>query len=195
MPASGDPLGVGVKLVTLTPANPSAAPRDPRGDALFDPATQAPEAIFDGTALTAHRTAAVSALATRHLARGDASRLVVFGAGVQATSHVEAMLAVRPVKRAGRLAVGRRAEALVAAGGRPVERRRRPGRRRRSRPRVHVHDDARAGVRRSGSCPGRPRERRRRVHARHAGARHETVARPGSSSRRARSRSPRPGIC
>jgi ornithine cyclodeaminase/alanine dehydrogenase-like protein (mu-crystallin family) len=97
MPAFGD-AGVGVKLVTLTPSNPG------RGHAyvqasyvLFDADTQSPVAILDGTALTALRTAAVSGLATRHLAREDAGRLVLFGAGVQARSHLEAMCAVRPV--------------------------------------------------------------------------------------------------
>ena len=64
---------------------------------LFDPETQAPEAVLEGSALTALRTAAVSGLATRALAREDAERLVVFGAGVQARSHLEAMCAVRPV--------------------------------------------------------------------------------------------------
>ena len=61
------------------------------------PTTQTPEAILDGAALTALRTAAVSGLATRHLANPDAERLVIFGAGVQARSHLEAMLAVRPI--------------------------------------------------------------------------------------------------
>jgi ornithine cyclodeaminase/alanine dehydrogenase-like protein (mu-crystallin family) len=65
---------------------------------LFDAETQAPVATLDGAALTALRTAAVSGLATRLLAREDASRLAIFGAGVQARSHLEAMVAVRPVR-------------------------------------------------------------------------------------------------
>ena len=117
MPATDARLGVGVKLVALTPANPARGlPFIHASYALFDPETQAPEAILDGSALTAHRTAAVSALATRHLARPDATRLVVFGAGVQARAHVEAMRAVRDLTS---LVVvsrsGERAEALVAA--------------------------------------------------------------------------------
>ncbi len=98
MPATGVG-GVGAKLVTLTPANPG------RGRAfvnavyvLFSGGTQEPEAVIDGAALTALRTAAVSGLATSLLARHDARRLVVFGAGVQARSHVEAMRAVRPIE-------------------------------------------------------------------------------------------------
>ena len=48
-------------------------------------------AVIDGSSLTAIRTAAVSALATRFLAAPDARRLVIFGAGVQAHSHLDAM--------------------------------------------------------------------------------------------------------
>jgi ornithine cyclodeaminase/alanine dehydrogenase-like protein (mu-crystallin family) len=115
MPAFGD-AGVGVKLVTLTPANAERGlPFINAVYVLFDPATQAPEAIVDGAALTALRTAAVSGLATRYLAAADAPRLVIFGAGVQARSHLEAMRAVRTIERltvASRSA--ERAEALVA---------------------------------------------------------------------------------
>jgi ornithine cyclodeaminase/alanine dehydrogenase-like protein (mu-crystallin family) len=97
MPAHGDP-GVGVKLVTLTPANPAIGrPLIHATYVLFEPEGQAPVAVIDGSALTALRTAAVSGLATRHLARSDARRLVIYGAGVQGRSHLEAMLAVRPV--------------------------------------------------------------------------------------------------
>jgi ornithine cyclodeaminase/alanine dehydrogenase-like protein (mu-crystallin family) len=117
MPATDEELGVGVKLVALTPANPARGlPLIHASYVLFDADTQAPRAILDGAALTAHRTAAVSALATRHLARPDASRLVVFGAGVQATAHVDAMREVRDVTDL--VVVSRspeRAAALVAA--------------------------------------------------------------------------------
>lgn len=115
MPAAGDE-GVGVKLVTLTPTNASRGrPLIHATYVLFDPATQAPVAVVDGAELTALRTAAVSGLATAFLARDDARRLVVFGAGVQARSHLEAMRTVRPVDAA--IVVSRtraRAEALVA---------------------------------------------------------------------------------
>jgi ornithine cyclodeaminase/alanine dehydrogenase-like protein (mu-crystallin family) len=99
MPAAGDQ-GIGVKLVTVAPRNPGRGrPLVQAVYALFDPESLAPEALFDGAALTALRTGAVSGLATRYLARSDASRLVLFGAGVQATAHLEAMLAVRSVER------------------------------------------------------------------------------------------------
>jgi ornithine cyclodeaminase/alanine dehydrogenase-like protein (mu-crystallin family) len=95
MPAVSD-REAGVKLVTVAPGNPDRGlPLIHALYVLFDGATLAPVALMDGAALTALRTAAVSALATRHLARPDASRLVLFGAGVQATAHLEAMAAVR----------------------------------------------------------------------------------------------------
>jgi ornithine cyclodeaminase len=98
MPAYGAS-GVGVKLVTLTPANSEKGrPFIHAVYVLFDAETQAPAATFDGAALTALRTAAVSGLATRWLARPDARRLVLYGAGVQARSHLDAMRAVRPVE-------------------------------------------------------------------------------------------------
>jgi ornithine cyclodeaminase/alanine dehydrogenase-like protein (mu-crystallin family) len=97
MPGFGE-AGVGVKLVSLTPANPERdLPFIHASYVLFDAETQAPEAVLDGSAVTALRTAAVSGLATRFLARPDAARLVIFGAGVQATSHLDAMCAVRPI--------------------------------------------------------------------------------------------------
>lgn len=99
MPSSSED-ALGVKLVTLTATNAGRGlPYIHALYALFDGATQAPRAILDGAALTALRTGAVSGLATRRLAGPEASRLVVFGAGVQARSHVEAMRAVRPVER------------------------------------------------------------------------------------------------
>jgi ornithine cyclodeaminase/alanine dehydrogenase-like protein (mu-crystallin family) len=99
MPASS-PAGTGVKLVTVNPANPQ------RGEplihglyVLFDPERLAPSLLVDGAALTALRTAAVSGVATRRLAREDASRLVLFGAGTQAWAHLDVMCAVRPVRQ------------------------------------------------------------------------------------------------
>ncbi|HZD16903.1 MAG TPA: ornithine cyclodeaminase, partial [Actinomycetota bacterium] len=59
--------------------------------------------------------AAVSGLATRHLARSDARRLVLYGAGVQARSHVTAMRAVRPIDELVVVSRGRpRADGLIA---------------------------------------------------------------------------------
>jgi ornithine cyclodeaminase len=91
--------GLGVKLITLTETNPQRRLPFIQGVyVLFAPGTQSPEAVIDGAALTALRTGAVSGLATRWLARPDARRLVVFGAGVQARAHVEAVRAVRDIQ-------------------------------------------------------------------------------------------------
>jgi ornithine cyclodeaminase len=109
--------GAGVKLVTLAPGNAQRGLPFIQGVyVLFEPGTLTPAAILDGAALTTLRTAAVSALATTHLARADARRLVVFGAGTQARAHVDAVRAVRPIEHVA--IVGRdpaRAAELVSA--------------------------------------------------------------------------------
>ena len=82
-----------VKLVTV-----GGEPRIQGVCVVFDGETLAPMALVDGIALTNVRTAAVSALAVRHLAIPDARRLLVFGRGPQAHAHVEAMRAIRPIE-------------------------------------------------------------------------------------------------
>ena len=80
------------KLVALFPG------RDPSHQALiavFDAETGTPRALMDGTHITAVRTGASSAVATRALARENARVLTVLGAGVQGRSHVEAVRRVR----------------------------------------------------------------------------------------------------
>jgi ornithine cyclodeaminase/alanine dehydrogenase-like protein (mu-crystallin family) len=118
MPAAGAQ-GVGVKLISLTPANPARGLPLVQGTyTLFDAGSQEPVASIDGAALTALRTGAVSGLATRWLARPDARRLVVFGAGVQARSHVEAMRAVLDLEDVVLVApTPARVEALAAETG------------------------------------------------------------------------------
>jgi ornithine cyclodeaminase/alanine dehydrogenase-like protein (mu-crystallin family) len=99
MPAAGE-MGTGVKLVTLNPSNPGRGlPFIHGAYMLFAPEDLAPECVIDGGALTALRTAAVSGLATRYLARGDAEHLVIFGAGVQGHSHLDAMAAEGRLRR------------------------------------------------------------------------------------------------
>jgi ornithine cyclodeaminase/alanine dehydrogenase-like protein (mu-crystallin family) len=88
--AAGQPV---VKLVTV-----GGEPRIQGVCVVFDGTTLAPVALVDGIALTNLRTAAVSALAVRHLAIPDAKRLLVFGRGPQAHAHATAMPAVRPVE-------------------------------------------------------------------------------------------------
>ncbi|HEV2757277.1 MAG TPA: ornithine cyclodeaminase family protein [Actinomycetota bacterium] len=97
MPAWGGG-GVGVKLVTVNPSNPSAGRALVNGVyVLFARESLEPVLMIDGAAVTALRTPAVSAVATRHLAAPDAATLVLFGAGTQTRGHLEAMRAVRHV--------------------------------------------------------------------------------------------------
>ena len=94
--AMRDPAILGTKVVTVFGAN--AARGLPRVASLYvlsDPETGMPEAVMDGTAITGARTAAASAVATHHLARGDARTLGVFGTGVQARAHVTMIARVR----------------------------------------------------------------------------------------------------
>ncbi|HEY3483354.1 MAG TPA: ornithine cyclodeaminase family protein, partial [Streptomyces sp.] len=88
------------KLVSLFPNNDGV--RVPTHQALivaFDPDTGEPAALLDGTAITAARTGACSALSTRLLAREDATVLAVLGTGVQARSHARAICRVRPIQQ------------------------------------------------------------------------------------------------
>ena len=84
-----------VKVVTLFERNAPPLPTHQATIALYDRATGACRAFMDGTHITALRTAAASALAARHLARADARRLLVVGAGVQAREHLAALPLVR----------------------------------------------------------------------------------------------------
>jgi alanine dehydrogenase len=65
----------------------------------FSPETGEPLALVDGTYITAARTAAGSALATKWLARGDAATLAILGTGVQARAHALAIARSRPLDR------------------------------------------------------------------------------------------------
>lgn len=84
-----------LKTVVIAPGN-SARGLDPHQGfvALFDGLTGETRALLNAGALTAIRTAAVTAVATRLLARPDSRRLAILGAGIQARAHLEAMRAV-----------------------------------------------------------------------------------------------------
>lgn len=105
MPAYAERLGdgadaLGVKVITVWPGNEATAYDSHQGAVLvFDTAHGGLAAVIDASAITAIRTAAVSALATRLLAREDASTLALLGAGVQAETHLAAMRLVRPIDR------------------------------------------------------------------------------------------------
>lgn len=115
MPAAFGELA-GVKLVSIAPGNPHLGrPLVQAMYVLLDGTTLTPIATLDGTYLTTFRTSAVSALAARRLARPDSSRLVVFGAGVQAWAHASSISQVLPVTHVD--VVGRsptRVESIVA---------------------------------------------------------------------------------
>ncbi|MEU0935459.1 ornithine cyclodeaminase family protein [Embleya sp. NPDC005971] len=88
------------KLVSLFPHNAGTAlPTHQALIVVFDPATGEPAALLDGTAVTAWRTGACSALSARLLAREEATVLAIVGTGVQARSHALAMCRVRPIRQ------------------------------------------------------------------------------------------------
>ena len=85
---------LGTKLVAFYPHN-TEVPTHHATILLFKPESGEPLATMDGRLITEVRTAAVSAVATEHLARFDASVLAIIGSGVQARSHLEALKLVR----------------------------------------------------------------------------------------------------
>ena len=99
MPGSVAELPVyGSKMVSLHPGNRALGEPTVQGFVtLFDRATGRPGALVDAAAITARRTAAASALATRELARADARSHGLFGAGVLAVAHIDAVSCVREI--------------------------------------------------------------------------------------------------
>ena len=85
---------LGAKLVTFYPQNQDV-PTHHATILLFKPETGEPLVSMDGRLITEVRTAAVSAVATKYLARPDTSVLAIIGSGVQARSHLEALRLVR----------------------------------------------------------------------------------------------------
>ncbi len=94
MPAYAPSTGLGCKLVTLFPGNRDR-PTHQALIALFDPDTGTPLALMDGTYITAMRTAAAAALATRLLSRPDSRVLAILGTGVQSGAAREMFPRVR----------------------------------------------------------------------------------------------------
>jgi ornithine cyclodeaminase len=106
MPAWSDGAGglsddavMGVKIVTVVPGNAGRGLASVIGTyVLMSGISGAPLAILDGTRLTLWRTAAASALAADHLARKDAARMTMVGAGALAEHLIEAHTAIRPIR-------------------------------------------------------------------------------------------------
>jgi ornithine cyclodeaminase len=101
MPAYlAQPPALGVKAISVFPGNLGTEYDAHQGAVLlFDVAYGRLLAMMDATEITAIRTAAVSGVATRLLARAEAADLAIIGSGVQARTHLEAMLLVRPIRR------------------------------------------------------------------------------------------------
>jgi ornithine cyclodeaminase len=89
-----------MKAVSVFPGNARRGIDTHQGAVLlFEADTGRLSALMDGATITAIRTAAVSGVATDLLARTDATELAILGAGVQARTHLEAIAAVRPIRR------------------------------------------------------------------------------------------------
>ncbi len=107
----------GLKAICVFPGNAARGMDAHQGFVvLFDGETGEPRALLNASAITAIRTAAASAVATRLLAREDARDLAIVGAGVQARAHLEALACVRGIARARRGAQVRE-RAQVRGGG------------------------------------------------------------------------------
>jgi alanine dehydrogenase len=94
MPAYSPSAGLGCKLVSLFPGNVDR-PTHQAEIVIFDPENGTPVAVMDGTYITAMRTAAAAALATRELAREDAGVLAILGTGVQSQAAQDMFPRVR----------------------------------------------------------------------------------------------------
>jgi ornithine cyclodeaminase/alanine dehydrogenase-like protein (mu-crystallin family) len=114
--AQVDPPVFGVKVISIFNENRVAGFETHQGVVLlFEAQHGSPVAIVDASEVTALRTAAVSGVATGTLARPDASEVAIIGSGTQARTHLEAMLAVRPIDRVRAWSPTReRLEAFVA---------------------------------------------------------------------------------
>jgi alanine dehydrogenase len=94
-----EPLAAGAKIIAVFPENNRQGLPSHQGIVvLFDTANGVPLAVIDATAITALRTAAASAVATRVLAREDAHTLAILGSGEQAREHLIALRHVRPIQ-------------------------------------------------------------------------------------------------
>lgn len=115
--ALAEPQVHGVKMVSLYPGNPARGLSSHRGAmVLFEAETGGAVALMDAGPLTAIRTAAASAVATRALARPEAATLTLVGYGEQAWHHLAAMRTVRPIGRV--LVTGRNPDRAAAFAAR-----------------------------------------------------------------------------
>jgi ornithine cyclodeaminase len=101
MPGYSASLGVmGIKVITVFHSNrESKLPSHQGVVILFDTKHGSPLMIFDAAEITAIRTAAVSALATKLLSRKNSESLAIIGSGEQAQKHLESIMLVRRIKQ------------------------------------------------------------------------------------------------
>jgi ornithine cyclodeaminase len=101
MPAYlASPPALGLKAITVFPGNHGTELDSHQGAVLlFETKRGSLLAVMDASSITAIRTAAVSGVATRLLARADAGDLALLGTGVQALKHLEAMSHARRLRR------------------------------------------------------------------------------------------------
>jgi ornithine cyclodeaminase len=101
MPGSTlEPPFFGAKVISLRFDNPAKGLPAVQGYvSLFDHDSGRPVALIEGASVTAIRTAAASGLATRELARQGAQTHGIFGAGVQAVTHIDAIACVREIRQ------------------------------------------------------------------------------------------------
>ncbi len=127
MPGSAlDPPLFGAKVISLRFDNPAKGLPAVQGYvSLFDHETGRPVAVIEGASVTAIRTAAASGLATRELARQGARTHGIFGTGVQAVTHIDAIACVRDMQE-------------VVVWGRDADKARRFAERQSERTRLHI---------------------------------------------------------
>ena len=127
MPGSAlDPPFFGAKVISLSFDNPAKGLPAVQGYvSLFDHDTGRPVALIEGASVTAIRTAAASGLATRELARQGARTHGIFGTGVQAVTHIDAIACVRDMQE-------------VVVWGRDADKARRFAERQSERTRLHI---------------------------------------------------------
>ena len=127
MPGSAlDPPFFGAKVISLRFDNPAKGLPAVQGYvSLFDHETGRPVAVIEGASVTAIRTAAASGLATRELARPGARTHGIFGTGVQAVTHIDAIACVRDMQE-------------VVVWGRDADKARRFAERQSERTRLHI---------------------------------------------------------
>ncbi|MCJ7486536.1 MAG: hypothetical protein MUQ25_10280 [Candidatus Aminicenantes bacterium] len=107
---------LGLKLISLCEDNPSRGlPLIQAVAILMDAELGTPLAVMDASYLTAVRTGAASGVATDVLAAKDARVAAIFGAGVQGKTQLEAVAAVRPIRKVLVFDVDPRAAAAYAA--------------------------------------------------------------------------------